>query len=118
MSSVVYFGTSIEVLPGDLVTTRVFLFRRKARVVYVPGVSKKRSSLEHHGLTWVGLQELTGPFLASLVDPKSSVLDKKVKFVERGEPTVLPEDIDPFVEPGEITDEPPDASLNGSERER
>ncbi len=104
MSSIRYAKSADAVLLGDIVTTRVFFFKRKARVLYVPGISKKRDSLEHHGLRWVGLQELTGPFLAALVDPNTSELDGKVKLVERGKPTELPDAEDPFTEPGELTD--------------
>jgi hypothetical protein len=109
MNSVRYADSGELVLLGDIVTTRVFFFfKRKARVVYVPGISKRRSSLEYNGLTWVGLQELTGPFLSALVDPKDSRLDKSVKLIERGEPVVLPEDSDPFIEPGEVLDDEQD----------
>jgi hypothetical protein len=101
MSAVKYANSGEAVLLGDVVTTRVFFIRRTAKVVYVPGISAPRKSLEHHGLRWVGLQESTGPFLAALVDPESGVLDKKIKFVERGTPQPIAEDEDPFIEPGE-----------------
>ena len=103
MGEVRYSGSDEPVLPGDIVTTRVFFRRRKARVVYVPGISKKRMSLEHHGLTWVGMQELTGPFLSALVNPRTGRLDRRVRLVARGEAVALPENVDAFIEPGEIT---------------
>lgn len=105
MSSVRYSGSEEAVQLGDIVTTRVLFLRRKARVVYLPGVSKKRNSLEHHGLRWVGLQELAGPYLAALVDPTTGILDRKVRLLSRGERVVLPDDVDPFIEPGECVDE-------------
>jgi hypothetical protein len=105
MNTILYAGSDEPVQLGDIVSTRVFFLRRKARVVYVPGISKRRSSLEHHGLSWVGLQELTGPHLAALVDPQTGRLDSKVKLVNRGEAMPLPEGSDPFLEPDEIVDD-------------
>jgi hypothetical protein len=102
VSGIRYSGVDELVLLGDIVTIRIFFRRRKARVVYVPGISKKRTSLEHHELAWVGLQELSGPFLSALVDPKTGRLDKRVLFVERGEVAVLLKDADPFIEKDEI----------------
>jgi hypothetical protein len=99
-----YWGSALEVMLGDLVTTRVFLRRRKARVVYLPGVSPKRDSLEHHGLQWVGFQEMTGPFLSALIDPATGHLDRRIQFLARGEavPALVG---DAFVESGECVDD-------------
>ena len=105
MSVVRYADSGEPVLLGDIVSTRVFFLRRNARVVYVPGLSKKRPSLEHHGLSWVGLQELKGPFLSALVDPRTGCLDSKVRLVERGETAPISERPDPFLEPDEIIDD-------------
>ena len=105
MSIILYAGSDEPVHLGDIVSTRVFFVRRKARVIYVPGISKKRSSLEHNGLLWVGLQELTGPFLSALVDPQTHRLDSKVKLVRRGEAVPLQDSPDPFLEPDEIVDD-------------
>jgi hypothetical protein len=108
MSPVVYATTGEQVLPGDIISTRLFLFfPRDGTVVYVPGISPKRASLEYNGLTWVGIQELSGSFFSALVNPNDNQLDKSVKFLRRGPACTLPSDSDPFIEPGEIVDSEP-----------
>jgi hypothetical protein len=108
MSRVVYARTGEQVLPGDIISTRLFFFfRKEGTVVYVPGISPKRSSLEYNGLTWVGIQELSGSFFSALVDPNDNRLDNSVEFLRRGAAFTLPSDPDPFIEPGEIVNSDP-----------
>jgi hypothetical protein len=52
--SVTYADGITPVLPGDRVSVSFFLRRRPGEVIYVPGVSKRRGTYEHSGLTWVG----------------------------------------------------------------
>lgn len=104
MKQVKYYQTDTPVQLGDVVQIRIFFARRQGVVTYVPGISKKRSTLEYNGLTWVAIQEDRGSHLATVVDPDTGFLKKKVIFVRRGPQKDLPEE-DPFAEPGEIEDD-------------
>lgn len=104
MKQVKYCDTSEPVELGDVVQTRVFFVRRHGVVTYVPGISKKKDTLEYNGLSWVAIQDDRGSYMSALVDPVSGFLDKKIKFVSRGKPKGMPEN-DPFIEPGEIKDD-------------
>lgn len=86
------------VLLGDRVELRVWvrLFRRvRGTVVYVPGISKRRPQLERDGLSWVGIRlDDSGTVIGSWVEPKTKLLEKKVRLLERGEPQELAEDVE------------------------
>ncbi|MBN8742666.1 MAG: hypothetical protein J0H86_24410 [Xanthomonadaceae bacterium] len=103
MKQVKYCDTYEPVELGDVIQTRVFI-RRYGVVTYVPGISKKKDTLEYNGLSWVAIQDDRGSYVSALVDPVSGFLDKKIKFVSRGKPKGMPE-IDPFIEPGEVKDD-------------
>jgi hypothetical protein len=93
-----YFDGVIPVLIGDHVEVRglVLFFRKKTgRVVYVPGISKPHSEMEHNGLTWVGVQFDDGTFTGTYVEPQTNCLQKIVTFLKRGEndvPALQPDD--------------------------
>jgi hypothetical protein len=82
-SVVLYSDGQTPVQLGDEVSARSFLVRRPARVIYVPGVSKKNREMEHHGLCWVCLQFASGGRTGRVVDPKNSRLGKSIRFVKR-----------------------------------
>lgn len=46
-----YADGTTRVLPGDRVSVRFLLRRRRGEAIYVPRVSKKRGTYEHSGLT-------------------------------------------------------------------
>ena len=73
--------TSVEL--GDHVQMRVFFRRRTGRVVYVPGISARNSTMEFNGLTWVGVRLENGDFISLVVDPRESYLRNKVAFLRR-----------------------------------
>jgi hypothetical protein len=81
--AVLYSDGQTPVQLGDEVTARDFFIRRQARVIYVPGISKKNRDMEHHGLCWVSLKFAKGVRIGTLVDPKTSRLSKSVRFVKR-----------------------------------
>jgi hypothetical protein len=52
-----YFDGITEVRLGDRVMAKVwFLWKKRGRVVYLPGVSQKNGEFEHHGLRWVAIE--------------------------------------------------------------
>lgn len=72
------------VLPGDRVSVRFFLRRRSGEVIYVPGISARRGTYEHHGLTWVGVSLPDGWAIGTIVLPETRRLQRGVRFVGRG----------------------------------
>lgn len=83
------YSNDSDVMLGDHVETRDFFRKVTGRVVYVPGISPKHPDMEHHGLVYVGIQVPSGPLLATLVNPETFRLKKKVRLLERdSEPTV------------------------------
>ena len=82
--SVTYAGGITPVLPGDRVSVRWHLRRRPGEVIYVPGISKRRGSYEHHGLTWVGVSLPDGWAIGEIVLPETGTLKPSVRFVGRG----------------------------------
>lgn len=91
-----YFSDEAEVKLGDIVDTRIWFRRRRGQVVYVPGESPKNKYIDYGGLENVGIQIDNGPFVATLVDPDSKKLKKKVIFIRRGETLGLGPDNNPF----------------------
>ena len=91
---VYYSDGATQVLIGDHVYARDILFRYEARVVYVPGVSKRNRELEHGGLAWVGIRFESGSMTGVLVEPETFCLKKSVKFLSRATSEV--EEIDPY----------------------
>lgn len=93
-----YSDGETPVLIGDRVEVRglVLFFRKKiGRVIYVPGISRLHPEMEHHGLTWVGVDFDDGTFTATYVDPKTHCLQNIVTFLGRGAAdvrTLSPED--------------------------
>ena len=85
---VLYADGQTPVLVGDEVRARNFFIRRPARVVYVPGISKKNRDMEFNGLCWVALKFGEGVRIGTLVDPKTSRLSKSVRFVKRSREAV------------------------------
>jgi hypothetical protein len=82
--SVTYADGITSVLPGDRVSVRFFLRRRPGEVIYVPGISKRRDTYEHHGLTWVGVSLPDGWAIGEIVLPETRTLKPNVRFLGRG----------------------------------
>ena len=82
--SVTYADGATPVLPGDRVSVRLFLRRRAGEVIYVPGISKRRGTYEHHGLTWVGVSLPDGWAIGTIVLPDTNQLQRSVRFIGRG----------------------------------
>jgi hypothetical protein len=102
MNSVIcYFGSDVEVRPGDRVETRVWFTRRRGRVVYVPGVSRFNSQFEFNGLKWVAIRS-EEMIIGSVVDPRAGTLKKRVRFIERDSAAFdeVPDDSRAFEEGG------------------
>lgn len=69
---------------GDHVQTRIyFVFPKRGRVVYVPGISPKHARMEHSGLRWVGVKCDDGLTFGTIVDPSTGCLEKKVVLLKR-----------------------------------
>ncbi len=81
---VTYADGVTSVLPGDRVSLRWFLLRRTGEVIYVPGISKRRGSYEHNGLTWVGVSLRNGWAIGTIVLPETNRLQSSVRFLGRG----------------------------------
>jgi hypothetical protein len=82
--TVTYSDGRTRVLPGDQVSVRLFLRRRSGEVIYVPGISKRRGTYEHNGLTWVGISLSDGWAIGEIVLPDSQRLKPSVRFLGRG----------------------------------
>lgn len=82
--SVTYADGITSVLPGDRVSVRWFLRRRPGEVIYVPGISKRRGTYEHNGLTWVGVSLPDGWAIGEIVLPEARTLKPSVRFLGRG----------------------------------
>ena len=91
-TTVTYADGTTPVLPGDRVSVRLFFRRRTGEVIYVPGISKRRGTYEHNGLTWVGVSLADGWAIGSVVLPETGRLQKGVRFLGRG--TESPESAD------------------------
>jgi hypothetical protein len=82
--AVTYADGITAVLPGDRVSVRLFFRRRAGEVIYVPGISKRRGSYEHNGLTWVGISLPDGWAVGEIVLPETHGLKRSVRFHGRG----------------------------------
>ena len=82
--TVTYADGITAVLPGDRVSVRWFLRRRPGAVIYVPGISKRRGTHEHNGLTWVGVSLPDGWAVGEIVLPDTRTLKPSVRFLGRG----------------------------------
>ena len=82
--AVTYADGVTAVLPGDRVSVRLFLRRRSGEVIYVPGISKRRGTYEHHGLKWVGVSLPDGWAVGTIVLPETGTMKKSVRFLGRG----------------------------------
>lgn len=103
LSPVRYRNSDVEVQLGDHVEGRVWFQKYKGRVVYVPDISPPNVEFEQYGLSYVGIRLTDGCTVATLVDPKTRHLVKKVTFLNRGErdfQEIRPTDR-PFAEGGE-----------------
>ena len=79
-----YFDGITEVRLGDVVTARVwFIWKKKGRVVYLPGVSQKNEEFEHHGLRWVAIESDDGMLFGEIIKPDTGSLKKDVQFLAR-----------------------------------
>ena len=81
---VTYADGTTSVLPGDRVSVRLFLRRREGEVMYVPGISKRRATYEHNGLTWVGVALADGWAIGEIVLPETGALKPTVRVLGRG----------------------------------
>lgn len=84
---VLYANGVTRVLLGDEVMDKFLFFKRRGRVTYVPGISRKHRELEHGGLTWVGITTQKGRFIGRIVDPDTSRLQRGVHFIGRSDRT-------------------------------
>lgn len=82
--AITYADGMTPVLPGDRVSVRLFLRRRSGEVIYVPGISKRRSTYDHNGLTWVGVSLPDGWAIGEIVLPDTGMLKPSVRFLGRG----------------------------------
>src|ERR1043166_2864687 len=83
-SPVRYLDCVTDVRLGDVVRARVWLiWKKKGRVVYVPGVSQKNEEFEHHGIGWVGIESDDGMIFGEIVRPDTGCLRKNVQFLAR-----------------------------------
>lgn len=87
-SPITYHGTAIEVLVGDHVEFKLWLFFwegwQKGRVEYVPGISPKNSDLERDGMKWVGISGEKAR-TAVLVHPNTNQVRHTLRFVSRSQ---------------------------------
>ncbi|MET0752081.1 MAG: hypothetical protein ABWZ66_01855 [Pyrinomonadaceae bacterium] len=85
--AVFYYKTEIEVLVGDQVELKVWLYFwrgwQQGRVFYVPGISPKNEALEFNGLSWVSIHYANGEQTGILVEPETKQLQKNVRFICR-----------------------------------
>jgi hypothetical protein len=81
---VTYADGITDVRPGDRVSFRLFFRRRAAEVIYVPGISTRRGTYEHNGLTWVGVSLANGWAVGEIVFPETRRLKPSVRFLSRG----------------------------------
>lgn len=88
-SAQAFYADGTPVMLDDRVELRVWvkLFRKlPGTVVYVPGLSKRWSQMEHGGLAWVGIRmNHGGTVVGSLIDPETKCLQKGVRLLGRGE---------------------------------
>jgi hypothetical protein len=90
-----YADGATAVQLGDCVEAKIFLFiRKRGKVAYVPGISKRRSEFEFNGVMRVCIAFDQGGFGGFWVDPTTRQVVKTVKFLERSAtpPTSPPED--------------------------
>lgn len=85
--------TRVEI--GDEVEFRggiILLFRRyRGRVVYVPGISPLRQSMEFNGMKWIGIQVPGRLFMSTPIDRETnSLVHKSVRFIRRGQLDEVP----------------------------
>ena len=83
-ADVTYADGVTSVLSGDRVSLRWFLLRRTGEVIYVPGISKRRGTDEHNGLTWVGVSLANEWAIGTIVLPETNRLQSSVRFLGRG----------------------------------
>ena len=85
-----YYASDLPVNLGDVVELRVWFKWRRARINYVPGISKANGEMEHNGLFWIGITREDGNFAADIVDPDTGCTRKIVRFLSRGSKDQLP----------------------------
>jgi len=85
-----YYASNVPVNLGDIVELRVWFKWRRARINYVPGISKPHSEMEHNALFWIGIVREDGRFVADIVDPDTGCTRKIVRFLSRGTMDELP----------------------------
>lgn len=98
MKPILYNGTTEEVQLGDFVEYRSTLFFwrwKKGRICYLPGVSKKKKSMEYSGVLHVGIVGEDGSFRDPLVNPEHFQLGNRIRFCRRtdGSTALNPMDI-------------------------
>lgn len=90
-----YHANNVEVCLGDHVEARVWcIWKRRGRIVYVPGRSKLHKEMEHDGLLWVGVQ-CPGMLVSIVVEPDSFLVKQGLVFIKRdstGYREIQPED--------------------------
>jgi hypothetical protein len=70
-----------------------FFQKRFGRIIYIPGISRRHKSMHQGGLDYIGIQtENGGPFIATVIDPESRFLRKKIKFIQRDSEKIIPLD--------------------------
>jgi hypothetical protein len=98
--TVTYIDRVTPVQLGDHVETRVWFWKKKGRVVYVPGVSPPNTNMEYNGLCWVGIRLEEGGFVSTVVDPEGAYLRRKEVLLKRDPQGFAPlsEEEDPHAE--------------------
>jgi len=84
----VYYPNGVDVVRiGDQVSVRYWIFfGGSGDVRYVPGLSKKVSAFEHHGLCWVGVKVAKGGRASFVVDPTTRRLHGRIRLIKRAQP--------------------------------
>ncbi len=88
MTMVYYHDGVPEIKLGDQVELGggfLFLFRKlRGQVIYVPGISPMRPSMESDGLQWVAIDVPEKVLIKQLVDPDTCRLIKRTRLLGRG----------------------------------
>lgn len=96
-----YYDGETEVRLGDEIKTHMFfIFKEYGRVAYLPGRSPYNHNFHQDGLAEVVIESDHGARIATVVDPETKCLKKKIKFIRRNEkniPEIRPGE-DPFID--------------------
>lgn len=77
---IIKYYSGEQVLLNDFVYIKKLFFKKRGKVFYVPGISKKNPEFEYGGLLWVGIKFKSG-YTGTIVDPLNYNLKKNVVFL-------------------------------------